>query len=160
MHSADQHLRMCGPFFKAAVSKSRRRWLLITASCVYISTLNSMFLIPPRHSVLASTGGGCHGQRTPAVDGEDGDGGPGTTGNIEGELQKNGSIVQYCGRGHGSFLYRPTSTYILRILPSGIPPEVLSPEFRTKLILPWNDLIPMCVPTESRNAAEFCGFRK
>ena len=39
-------------------------------------------------------------------------------------------------------------------------PEFLSPEFWTKLILPWNDLIPTCVPTESGNAAEFRGFRK
>ena len=31
------------------------------------------------------------------------------------------SIVRYCGRGHGSFLYRPTSTYVLHILPSGNP---------------------------------------
>jgi hypothetical protein len=38
--------------------------------------------------------------------------------------------------------------------------EFLSPEFWTKLILPWNDLIPTCVPTESGNAAEFRGFRK
>jgi len=28
MHSADWHLRMCGPFFKTTVLKSRRRWLL------------------------------------------------------------------------------------------------------------------------------------
>jgi len=41
-----------------------------------------------------------------------------------------------------------------------IRPEFLSPEFRTKLILPWNDLIPICVPTESGNAAEFRGFWK
>jgi len=41
-----------------------------------------------------------------------------------------------------------------------IRPKFLSPEFRTKLILPWNDLIPTCVPTESRNAVEFRGFRK
>ncbi len=39
-------------------------------------------------------------------------------------------------------------------------PEFLSQEFRTKLILPGNDLILTCVPTESGNAAEFCGFRK
>jgi hypothetical protein len=39
------------------------------------------------------------------VGGDDGDVGPGTTGNIEwcGKLQKNGSTVWYCGRGHGSF---------------------------------------------------------
>ena len=35
-------------------------------------------------------------------------------------------------------------------------PEFPSPEFWTKLILRWNDLIP----TESGNAAEFHGFRK
>ena len=80
-----------------------------------------MFLILPRRSVSASTGWGCRGRRTAAVGGDDGDSGPRTTGNIEGKLQKNGSIVQYCGRGHGSILYRPTSTYLLRILPSGIP---------------------------------------
>jgi len=44
------------------------------------------------------------------------------------------------------------------------PPEIwlefLSPEFQTKLILPWNDLIPTCVPIESRNSAEFRGFQK
>jgi len=39
-------------------------------------------------------------------------------------------------------------------------PEFLSPEFQTKLILPGNDLILTCVPTESGNAAEFHGFRK
>jgi len=81
-----------------------------------------MFLILPRHSVSASTGWwGCRGRRTAAVGGNDGDGGPGTTGNIEDKLQMNGSIVWYCGRGHKSLLYRPTSMYILRILPSGIP---------------------------------------
>jgi hypothetical protein len=121
MHLADQHLRMCGPFFKATVSKSRRCWLLITASCVYISTLNSMFLILPQRSVSASTGWRCRGRRTAAVGGDNGNGGPGTTGKIEGKLQKNGSIVWYCGRGHGSFLYRPTSTYVLCILSYGIP---------------------------------------
>jgi hypothetical protein len=63
MHSADQHLQMCGPFFKTTVSKSQRRWLLITASCVYMSTLNSMFLILPRRSVSASTDWGCRGWR-------------------------------------------------------------------------------------------------
>jgi hypothetical protein len=63
MHLADRHLRMCGPFFKTTVSKSRRRWLLRTASCVYMSTLNSMFLILPRRSLSASTGWGCRGWR-------------------------------------------------------------------------------------------------
>ena len=41
-----------------------------------------------------------------------------------------------------------------------IRPEFLSPEFQTKLILPWNDLILTFVLTESRNAAKFRGFRK
>jgi hypothetical protein len=41
-----------------------------------------------------------------------------------------------------------------------IRPEFLSPELRTKLILPWNDLIPTCVPMESSDAAEFRGFQK
>jgi hypothetical protein len=40
----------------------------------------------------------------------------------------------------------------LRNSGSGIP----GPEFRSKLILPWNDLIPMCVPPES----EIPQFRK
>jgi hypothetical protein len=40
------------------------------------------------------------------------------------------------------------------------PPEFLSPEFRTKLILPWNDLIPTCVLRNWRNSAEFHGFQK
>ena len=44
--------------------------------------------------------------------------------------------------------------------PTEFQPEFLSPEFWTKLILPWNDLIPTCVPTESRNVAEFLGFQK
>jgi uncharacterized membrane protein YgcG len=34
------------------------------------------------------------------------------------------------------------------------------PEFRSNLILPWNDLIPMCVPPESGNSAENPEFRK
>ena len=55
-----------------------------------------------------------------------------------GKLQKNGSTIWYCERS--------------RVLPSGIP----GPEFRSKLILPWNDLIPMCVPPES----EIPQFRK
>ena len=50
-----------------------------------MSTLKSMNLILPRHSVLASTGWGCcdiSGRRTVAGR-DDGNGGPGTTGNIE-----------------------------------------------------------------------------
>jgi len=42
-----------------------------------------MFLILPRRSVSASTGWGCRGQSTAAAGGDNGDGGPGTTGNIE-----------------------------------------------------------------------------
>jgi len=95
MHSADQHLRMCGPFFKAIISKSQRRWLLITASCVYTSTLSYIHLILPRHSVSASTGWGCRGRRTAAVGRDGGDGGPGTTCNIErcGKLQKSSMVL-------------------------------------------------------------------
>ena len=44
----------------------------------------------------------------------------------------------------------------LRNSRSGIP----DPEFRSKLILPWNDLIPMCVPPESGNSAANPEFRK
>jgi hypothetical protein len=32
--------------------------------------------------------------------------------------------------------------------------------FRNKLILPWNDLIPTCVPRNRKSSAEFRGFRK
>jgi len=54
-------------------------------------------------------------------------------------------------------LYRPTSTYVLLILPSGIPAGI--PEFgiSDQINLPGNDLIPTCFPTESRNA--FRGFQ-
>jgi len=48
-----------------------------------MSTLYSRFLILPQRSVSASTGWGCRGRRTAAAGGDDGDGGPGTTGNIE-----------------------------------------------------------------------------
>ena len=41
--------------------------------------------------------------------------------------------------------------YIVRVLPSGIP----DPEFRRKLILPWNDLILTCL-----HSAEYPAFRK
>ncbi len=44
----------------------------------------------------------------------------------------------------------------LRNSGSGIP----GPEFWSKLILPWKDLIPMCVPPESGNSAENPEFRK
>jgi hypothetical protein len=37
---------------------------------------------------------------------------------------------------------------------------ILDPEFRSKLILPWNDLIPTCVPPEPGNFAEYPEFRK
>jgi hypothetical protein len=39
---------------------------------------------------------------------------------------------------------------------SGIPDQ----EFRGILILPWNDLIPTCVPRNSRNSAEYPEFWK
>ena len=39
---------------------------------------------------------------------------------------------------------------------SGIP----DPEFWSKLILPWNDLIPTCVPRNSKNSAKYPKFRK
>ena len=45
-------------------------------------------------------------------------------------------------------------------MPPEFRPEFLSLEFRTKEILPGNDLILTCVPTESGNAVEFRGFRK
>jgi len=54
-------------------------------------------------------------------------------------------------------LYLQVRTYYVSFPPE-FRPEFLSPELRTKLFLPWNDLIPTCVPTESRNAGEFCGF--
>ena len=60
---------------------------------------------------------------------------------------------------HVSPIYLQVRTYYVSFPPE-FRPEFLSPEFRTKLILPWNDLIPTCVPTESGNAAEFRGFRK
>jgi len=121
-----------------------------------------MFLILPQHSVSASTGWGCRVRRTAAVGGDDGDGGPGATGNIEGKLQKNGSIVLYgiVAEVTGpSYIDLQVCTYYVSFPPE-FRPEFLSPEFRTKLILPWNDLIPTCVPTESRNAAEFRRFQK
>jgi len=43
----------------------------------------------------------------------------------------------------------------LRNSGSGIP----DPEFRSKLILPWNDLIPTCVPWNAGNSAEYPEFR-
>ena len=63
------------------------------------------------------------------------------------------SIVRCCGRGHTGPSYLQVCMY------PEIRPEFLSLEFRTKLILLWNDLIPTCVPTESGNAAELHGFR-
>ncbi len=44
----------------------------------------------------------------------------------------------------------------LRNSGSGIP----DPEFRSKLILPWNDLIPTCVPPEPGKSAEYPEFQK
>ena len=58
-----------------------------------------------------------------------------------------------------SYIDLQVRTYYVSF-PTEFRPEFLSLEFRTKLILPWNDLILTCVPTESRNAAEFCGFQK
>jgi len=58
-----------------------------------------------------------------------------------------------------SYIDLQVRTYYVSFPPE-FRPEFLSPEFRTKLILPWNDLILMCVPAESENAAEFRGFRK
>jgi hypothetical protein len=43
----------------------------------------------------------------------------------------------------------------LRNSGSGIP----DPEFRSKLILPWNHLIPACVPRNSGNSADYPEFR-
>ena len=63
---------------------------------------------------------------------------PQATLNGMGKLQKKGNMVWYCVRGHGSF----------------------PPEFRSKLILPWNDLIPTCVPPEPGNSAEYPEFQK
>ena len=54
------------------------------------------------------------------------------------------------------FVTRGTEYTMSRVLPSGIP----DPEFRSKLILPWNDLIPMCFPPEPGNSAEYPEFRK
>ena len=39
-----------------------------------------------------------------------------------------------------------------------IRPEFLSPEFRSKLILPWDDLIPTCVPPEPRKFQRISGI--
>ena len=48
-----------------------------------------------------------------------------------------------------------------RVLPSGIPAGIPdSVGFRNELILPWNDLIPMCVPWNSAESAELRRFRK
>jgi len=54
-----------------------------------------MNLILPWHSVSASTGWGCQGRRTAAVGGDNGNGGPGTTGNIEqcGKMQKISMVL-------------------------------------------------------------------
>jgi len=51
-----------------------------------------MFLILPRRSISASTGWGYHGRHTAAVGGDDGNDGPGTTGNIEwcGQIAEEG----------------------------------------------------------------------
>jgi hypothetical protein len=52
-------------------------------------------------------------------------------------------------RGHGSFL--PSR------IPAGIPDSI---GFQNKLILPWNGLIPMCVPRNSADSAGKNEFRK
>ena len=68
-----------------------------------------------------------------AVGGDNGNGGPGTTGNIErcGKLQKSSMVLWQRSR----------------VLASGIPVRIPdSVGFRNKLFLPWNDLIPSCVP--------------
>ena len=57
-----------------------------------------------------------------------------------------------------SYIDLQVRTYYVSFPPE-VRPEFLSLEFWTKLILPGNDLIPTCVPTESGNAAEFRGFR-
>ena len=66
---------------------------------------------------------------------------PQATLNGVGKLQKNGSTVWYVAEVKG-----PT----LRNSGSGIP----DPEFRSKLILPWNDLIPTCVPWNLKKYTE------
>ncbi len=85
--STIRRLQMTEEFLPTAtLSKSRRCWLLITTSCVYTSTLFSTNLILPRHSVSASTL--CWeyvdnlGRQMMADGGVDGNGGPGTSGNI------------------------------------------------------------------------------
>jgi len=50
----------------------------------------------------------------------------------------------------------PDPEFRIRNSGSGIP----DPEFRSKLILPWNDLIPTCVPPEPGNSAEYPENRK
>jgi hypothetical protein len=50
------------------------------------------------------------------------------------------------------FLVRKLNVcYTWHRMPPEFRSEFLSPEFRTKLILPWNDLIPTCVPRNFRN---------
>jgi hypothetical protein len=39
-------------------------------------------------------------------------------------------------------------------------PSLWNSGFRNKLILPWNDFIPMCVPQNFADSTEFHGFRK
>ena len=60
---------------------------------------------------------------------------------------------------HVSPIYLQVCTYDVSFPPE-FQPEFLSPEFRTKLILPWNDLILTYITTESGNAAEIRGFQK
>ena len=104
---------MCEPFLKATVSKSQRRWLLITASCVKMSNLFSMNLILPQRSVSASTGwGSCNiwERRWAAVGLDDSNDGPSTTGNIKMvcnlvwqlcySIRYDVADSRYCGWGH------------------------------------------------------------
>jgi hypothetical protein len=63
-----------------------------------------------------------------AFGGDNGNGGPGTTGNIEwyGKLQKSSMV-----------LWQRSRVLPLGTIPAGIPDSV---RFRNKLFLPWNDL--------------------
>jgi hypothetical protein len=72
---------------------------------------------------------------------------PQATLNGVGKLQKHGSQYGIVAEAMGPSL---------RNSGSGIPDM----EFRSKLILPWNDLILTCVPRNSGNAAEYPEFHK
>ena len=50
---------------------------------------------------------------------------------------------------------------LVRVLPSGIPAGIPdSVGFRNKFILPWNDLIPTCIPQNPKSSTETGGFQK